>query len=534
MDRDSIEFDELDLETITPRQVRQYLKDKFVIVASNRGPVEFRKEEDGTIKAHRGAGGVVTAMSTALVATDAVWISSMRTKEDAKMAREAPGGRLAMPPDKPQYWVRYILPEKKDFKQYYSVISNSIIWPMQHYLFDVLHRPVIDESVHNAWNQGYRNINRLFAEEIIREIRSTDKKPLIFLQDYHLYLCAQYIRRKEPDVLIHHFTHCPWAQPDYFRMLPQGMRRELLQGMLGNDVLGFHTPHYVNNFLQCCREGEAVRAAVDTKRRLVRHGTQETYVRHYPISIDHEALERTASRKDVADYQARLRALAGGRKLLVRVDRVEPSKNILRGLQGYELFLRRYPAWQERVIFAVYLYPSRSDLKEYRDLQRDIEEAVEAINHEFGTEDWEPINLDIKDNYPRSVAALMEFDALLVNPVIDGMNLVCKEGAVLNRRSGVIILSVNAGAYQEMRGTVVPLNPLDVMETADAIKTALQAGERKRKTMAKSAREVVQANTSFKWFLQQMRALRRVEKQREETKRKQVGLPEMPRYEHFE
>jgi trehalose 6-phosphate synthase len=531
---ENVEFSDLDLETITPRQVRQYLKDKFVIVASNRGPVEFRRAPDGTIKAHRGAGGVVTAMSTALVATDAVWISSMRTKEDAIKAREAPNGRLAMPPDKPQYWVRYIIPDKKDFQQYYNVISNSILWPLQHYLYDVLRRPIIDESVHEAWNEGYRKVNRLFADEIVREIRSTDKKPLIFLQDYHLYLCAQYIRRKEPDVLIHHFTHCPWAQPDYFRLLPHGMRRELLQGMLANDVLGFHTPHYVNNFLQCCREGEAVRATVDSKRRTVHHGSRDIYVRHYPISIDHEALERIAQRQDVSDYQMLLRNRVGDCRLLVRVDRVEPSKNILRGLQGFEHFLRRFPEWRERVIFANFLYPSRSDLKEYRDLQHDIVEAAQAINRELGTDDWEPVYLEIADNYPRSVAALMEFDVLLVNPVADGMNLVSKEGAVLNRRNGVIILSVNAGAYQEMRGTVIPVNPLDIAETAETIKAALQTSERRRKAMARAAREVVQANTSFKWFLQQMRALRRVEKQREAGEKQKVGLPELPRYERFE
>ena len=528
------EFEELDLEAITPRQVKQYLKDKFVIVASNRGPVEFRREEDGTIKAHRGAGGVVTAMSTALVATDAIWISTMRTKEDAIMAREAPRGRMAMPPEKPQYWVKYIIPEMDDFNQYYSVISNSILWPLQHYLFDMIHRPVIDESVHEAWNNGYRKVNRLFADEIVKEIRATDKKPLVFLQDYHLLLCAQYIRRKEPDVLIHHFTHCPWAQPDYFRVLPHAMRRELLQGMLANDVLGFHTHHYVNNFLQCCREGEAIRAVVDVKRRRVRHGNREIYVRDYPISIDHDALERTAARSDVAEYQERLRTIAGDRKLMVRVDRLEPSKNILRGLQGYEHFLRSHPEWHDKVIFTNLFYPSRQELQEYRDLRREIEELAASINREFGTLDWEPVYLDIKDNYPRSIAALMEFDVLLVNPVIDGMNLVSKEGAVLNRRNGVIILSVGAGSFHEMRGTVLALNPLDTSDTAKNIHKALEMGERKRKSMAKAAREVVQANTSFKWFLQQMRALRKVEKQRGQEKQQPANMTEVPRYERIE
>lgn len=528
-----MELDELDLEAITPRQVRQYLRDKFVIVASNRGPVEFRKEADGSLKAYRGAGGVVTAMSTALVATDAVWISATRTKEDAVMAREAPRRRLAMPPERPQYWVRFIIPDKKDFQQYYDVVSNSLLWPLQHYLFDVIRNPLIDEGVHEAWNRGYRTVNRLFADEIVKEIRSTEKKPLIFLQDYHLLLCAHYIRRKEPDVLIHHFTHSPWIQPDYLRFLPQPMRRELLHGMLANDVLGFHTHHYANNFLQCCREGEAVRAAVDIKRRTVRYGGHETFVRHYPISIDHEALGRTAERPQVAERRARLRGLAGGRKLLVRVDRLEPSKNILRGLSAYELFLRTHPEWHDRVVFANFLYPSRMDLKVYRDLRREIEEMAGFINRDFGTPDWDPVHLDLEDSYPRSVAGLMEFDALLVNPVMDGMNLVAKEGAVLNARDGVIILSVTAGAYQEMRGTVLPVNPLDTAETAAAIHEALMMKERKRRNMSRSAREVTQANTSFKWFLKQMRALRRVERQREEEGLEQAGPAPLPRYERF-
>lgn len=531
---DPLKLDELDLDTVTPRQVRQYLKDKYVIVASNRGPVEFRSESDGSLKAYRGAGGVVAAMSTALVATEAVWISAARTREDAIVARQAPKNRLAMPPDKPQYWIRYIVPEKRDFHQYYNVISNSLLWPMQHYLFDVVRTPLIDDEVHEAWRNGYRKVNRLFAEEIVKEIRSTDRKPLVFLQDYHLYLCAQYIRRKEPDVLIHHFTHIPWMQPDYFRFLPQYMRRELLHGMLSADVLGFHTHFYANNFLQCCREGDAVRAAVDNKRRVVRLGSRETYVHHYPISIDHEALEKAAARPEVAERRSRLRALASGRKLLVRVDRLEPSKNILRGLSAYERFLRDHPEWQDRVIFANLLYPSREDIKVYRDLRREIEEAAMSINREFGTLDWTPVYLDIEDSYPRSVAGLMEYDALMVNPLIDGMNLVSKEGAILNARSGAIILSVNTGAYQEMRETVIPISPLDISETADAIYTALQMGERKRRSMARAAREVVQANSSFMWFLKQMRALRRVETQRAEKSREEAGPPSLPRYERFE
>jgi trehalose 6-phosphate synthase len=529
-----MELEDMDLEAITPRQVRQYLKDKFVIVASNRGPVEFRTAPDGVIKPHRGAGGVVTAMSTALVATDAVWISTAKSPEDMDMARKAPGRRLGLPPDRPQYWVRYIAPEKEDFNQYYNVISNSILWPMQHYLFDVAHKPNIDEAVHKAWSKGYRKVNQLFAEEILREIKSTDKKPLIFLQDYHLYLCAHYIRRRRPDVLIHHFTHSPWTQPDYLRFLPQGMRKELLQGMLANDVLGFHTPHYANNFLQCCREGEAVRVAVDSKRRMVRFEGREVFVKHYPISIDHDALEKLATRADVTKNRESLRAMIGDRKLLLRVDRLEPSKNILRGLCAYECFLKKHPEWQKKVIFANLLYPSREDLQDYRDLRKDTEQKAAELNRQYGSDDWEPVHLDISDDYPRSVAGLIEFDALLVNPVADGMNLVAKEGAVLNSREGLIILSVTAGAYQEMRGSVFAVNPLDIEETAQAIWKSLETTGRKRKMMAKSTNEVVEANTSFKWFLLQMRALRKVEKQRAQKLPEHADRTVTPRYESFE
>jgi trehalose 6-phosphate synthase len=529
-----MELDLSDLEAITPRQVRRYLRDKFVIVASNRGPVEFKGDGEGAIKAHRGAGGVVTAMSTALQATDAVWISVARTREDALQADCFPRRRIPMPPENPQYYLRFILPEKGKYHQYYDVISNSLLWYLNHYLFDVVRKPVIDEDMHRAWREGYREVNRLFAEEIVREIRSQDKKPLVFLQDYHLFLCAAYIRRKEPDVLVHHFTHSPWVQPDYLKFLPLPMRRELLRGMLANDVLGFHTPHYAANFLQCCRESEAIHASVDLKRRLVHFEGRNTYVRHYPISIDHEAMERIASRPEVECHRRRLRRIAGDRKLLVRVDRVELSKNILRGLLAYELFLRRYPGWHHRVVFAHLLYPSRESLKEYRDLRREIEELVHVINREFGNLDWEPVHLEIEDNYPRSVAGLMEYDVLLVNPLVDGMNLVAKEGAAINRRNGVIILSMGTGAFTEMKGAVIPLNPLDVVETAEAIAKALEMGERKRRKMAREAREVVQANTSFKWFLQQMHALRKVERDRETTVQKAAAELALPRHERFD
>ena len=511
-----MEPEKLDFDNMTPRQLRRYLQDKFVIVASNRGPLEFRRDPSGEIRARRGAGGVVTAMSTALLATDAVWISAARTPEDAEVAQARGGGRMGMPPDDPQYWVRFIRPDPEQFRLYYDVISNSLLWFMQHYMFDVPHVPVIDRETNRAWDEGYRAVNRLFAEEVVREIESTDRQPLVFLQDYHLYLCARYIRERAPHALIHHFTHSPWIQPDYFHLLPTRMRREIILGLLSCDVVGFHTPRYAANFLQCCHEGDAVRVSLNMKKRSVNYGGREVLVRHYPISVDHEALERTASRPEVEEKGRALRERLGGRRLLLRVDRIELSKNVLRGLRAYQLFLREFPRWRGQVVFAVLLYPSRESIPAYRDYRRAIEEAVDEINAEFASDGWEPVYLEIEDDYLRSVAALAEYDALMVNPVFDGMNLVAKEGAVLNRRDGVILLSVNAGAYAEMRGAVLPLNPLDIWDTAQLLDHALSMPQERRRAMALRARETVMQNTSFKWLLKQIQNLRRAEKAKQD------------------
>jgi len=511
-----VEPEKLDFDNMTPRQLRRYLQDKFVIVASNRGPVEFRREPDGEIRARRGAGGIVTAMSTALLATEAVWISPARTPEDAEMALRSEDGKLGMPPEDPQYWVKFIKPDPEQFRLYYDVISNSLLWFMQHYMFNVPEAPVIDKETNRAWDEGYRAVNRLFAEEVLREIESTDRQPLIFLQDYHLYLCARYIRERAPHALIHHFTHSPWIQPDYFHLLPARMRREILQGLLSCDVVGFHTPRYAANFLQCCHEGDAVRVSLNMKKRSVSYGGREVLVRHYPISIDHEALQRTAARPEVEEKRRRLRQWASEGILLVRVDRIEPSKNILRGLQSFRLFLRYFPQWRGRVTFAVLLYPSRESIPSYRRYRESIEEEVRKINGEFSADGWEPVRLEIEDDYLRSVAALCEYDALMVNPVFDGMNLVAKEGAVLNRRDGVILLSVNAGAYAEMKGAVLPVNPLDIWDTAQLLNHALSMPAERRRTMALRAREIVMQNTSFKWLLRQIQNLRRAERIKQE------------------
>ena len=511
-----MEPEKLDFNNMTPSQLRRYLRDKYVIIVSNRGPVEFRTDSGGEIKPFRGAGGVVTAMSTALLATDAVWISPARTAEDVAMTRDSGGARLGMPLDDPQYWVKFILPDPEQFRLYYDVISNTLLWFMQHYMWDIHNQPVIDQDIYHAWSEGYRKVNQLFAKEVAAEISTTDKKPLVFLQDYHLYLCARYIREKVPDALIHHFTHSPWCQSDYFQFLPTRMRRELLQGILSCDVVGFHTPRYAANFLQCCQDGDATQVSLNMKKRSVGFDGREVLVRSYPISIDHEALERVANRDDVIAYRKKFEDLLKGRKMILRVDRIELSKNIVRGMEAYRTFLQEFPAWRERVVNVIVLYPSRETLPAYQAYRKAIEEWAERINREFGTPDWQPLYLEIEDNYPRSVAALMEFDVLMVNPVSDGMNLVAKEGAVLNRKDGVILLSTKAGAHAEMKGAVLSLDPLDVWETAQLLDKGLSMPALRRRLMAVQAREIVMENTSFKWLLRQIQNLRRVEKAKED------------------
>ena len=486
--------------------LRPYLADKHLIIAANRGPVIFREDEDGVIRAHRGGGGLVSAMEAALQATEATWLASARTKEDEQALEQAEDGRIGIPVDNPHYYVRLLPIEHQTYLWFYNTVSNRLLWFLQHYLWDLSMSPDITDEVHYAWANAYREVNKEFAHAVLDEAQQTEKKPIVLLQDYHLYLCGGYIKEERPDLLIHHFSHCPWVEPDYVRLLPEYMRNEIISGLLACDVVGFHIKRYAQNFLWCCEE--LLGAEVDFSKSEVMHGDKRTLVRHYPISIEYERLEDQATTPEVERYRKQIRTFAGKKKLILRVDRIELSKNIVRGLRSYRAFLTHYPRYQGKVVFLVLLYPSRGGLSEYRNYEAAILREAAEINDRFGIRGWQPVQVSVEDNFPQSLAGYREYDVLQVNPLFDGMNLVCKEGSILNQRNGVLILSENAGAYDELKEGAISVSPLDIEEGAEALHKALDMGERERKKRAELLKQAIRSNTSATWLARQIESIR--------------------------
>ena len=279
------------------------------------------------------------------------------------------------------------------------------------------------------------------------------------------------MRRARPDVFLHHFVHIPWTQSDAWRVLPRSIREELYCGLLANDIIGFHTSSYRRNFLQCCRD--LMDLEVDFEAGVVHFEDREVWVRNYPLPIDAKALFRRAPRPTAWREQEEELLRRRRDHLILRVDRADLSKNVLRGFSSFDLFLEQHPEFRERVTFIAQLMPSRTDVPEYAEYLERIEALVAVVNHRHGTPDWMPIQLKLRDDLEEAVAAYKHYDVLLVNAMFDGMNLVAKEGPMVNERDGVSILSENTGAHEELGEYALSVNPFDIQALADSIHAAL-------------------------------------------------------------
>jgi trehalose 6-phosphate synthase len=269
---------------------------------------------------------------------------------------------------------------------------------------------------------------------------------------------------------------------------------------LANDIVAFHTSHYVDNFLRCC--ADLLDLEVDARRGAVLLGDREVWVRAYPVSIDPAMLRGPAEDRRVLSEERELLARRRDH-LLVRVDRLDLSKNIIRGFLAFDRFLDLHPEFRERITFLALLQPSREDVEEYIEYRARVLRTVEQVNTKQGTTDWMPIDLRIQDNFPATLAAYRNYDALMVNAIFDGMNLVAKEGAIVNRRDGVLILSENTGAFEELSAFCVPVNPFDIEEQAQAIHRALTMPAPERGALAGQIRAVVARNSIDKWIAAQ-------------------------------
>jgi trehalose 6-phosphate synthase len=467
-----------------------------LVVASNRGPVQFEVDDDGNLSSGRGAGGMVTALGPALAGQAGTWVAAAISEGDRAAARRvARSGRLrTVELAQGAVRLRSLVFDPREYQSYYNRVSNRTIWFLHHYLFDVPRHPRFDRGFRVAW-QHYETVNRAFAAACGDE---ADQGGEVFVQDYHLALVPALLRERRPDLHIAHFTHCPWAEPGYFLMLPDRVGGAILEGMLGADLLGFLVPRWTRNFLHCCLDAGY---QVDLDGGTVRTGDGRTVlVRTYPLGVDGDALRERAAKPDVMAQGRVVGEQARGRSLIVRVDRMELTKNILRGLEGYGTFLERNPRARGRVVHYALAYASRRDLPEYQAYTAEVKHAAEAINERFRTRTWEPVVLELKDNYPRALAAMTAADVLIVNPVWDGMNLVAKEGPTVSRRDQVLILSRNAGAADDLGEGALLVNPFDTAELAEAIATAVAMPPEERAKRAALLREGAVALPPQEWF----------------------------------
>jgi trehalose 6-phosphate synthase len=477
-----------------------------LVVASNRGPVQFDLDEDGNLHPGRGSGGMVAALGPALAGQGGTWVAAAVTEGDRVAARRAgrTGGRRRIDLLAGPVQLRSLVIDPREYQAYYNRVSNRTIWFLQHYLFDVPRHPRFDRSFRLAW-KSYQSVNQAFANACDDEV---DQGGHVFLQDYHLCLAPSMLRARRADIGIGHFTHCPWADPGHFAMLPNAVSTELLEGMLGADLLGFLVPRWARNFLRCCQDAGY---EVDRARATVRSADgRQVYVRAYPLGIDADDLRaRIASPGTQAKLRA-LRELASRRKLIVRVDRMELSKNILRGLEGYAIFLEQNPRARQRVVHFVLAYASRRDLPEYQSYTAEVKQAAEAINERFRTRTWEPVVLELRDDYPRALAAMAVADVLVVNPVWDGMNLVAKEGPTVSQRDTVLVLSRNAGAADDLADGAILVNPFDTAELAEALAVAIAMPADERAKRAERLREGASALPPQDWFSRQREDLEKL------------------------
>ncbi|TMJ95441.1 MAG: trehalose-6-phosphate synthase [Actinobacteria bacterium] len=475
-----------------------------LIVVSNRGPVAFSRDTDGERVARRGGGGLVTALRSLVAYHDVTWIASAMSDEDRAVAGEADGEAIEeRAGDGSPYRLRLVAHDPRAYDWYYNVVSNPVLWFAQHYLWGLASSPDVDEGLHHAWNEGYLAVNRSFADIVVSELER-DPAAAVFFHDYHLYVAPALVRERVPDATLAHFVHIPWPQSDYWRVLPESIRRAVHEGVLANDVVSFHTSRWRRNFLRAAEE--IVGADVDPGAQEARFGERVVSACACPISVDPAEFEELAASDGVRAEEARLEARRP-EFLILRVDRTDPSKNIVRGFRAFARYLEGHPEMHGRVGMLALLDPSRQDIPEYAEYLGAVQRAVRVLNDRFQSDGWTPVDLVIEDNFMQSVAAYKQYDVLLVNAIFDGLNLVAKEAPLVNERDGVLILSENAGAHEELEPWVLTVNPFDIAGQADAIDRALTMAAEERRERIEAIRAHVREQDISAWIDSQLQDL---------------------------
>lgn len=449
-------------------------------VLSNRGPVSFFRD-DGRLVPRRGAGGLVATLGPGVEQHGALWLATAISDDDREAATagiiEVDGLRL-----------RSLVLDQDQYRMYYDVIANQTLWFLHHGLWDLPRRPRFDRRWWEAW-QAFAAVNYQFALSAAEEVADG---ATVLIQDYQLALVGGELAHLRPDVRTAAFMHTPFCTPQELHTLPSEVAGALLIGLAQAGACGFHSPRWAAAFETCCREwlGQAPRTFVS------------------PAASD-AADVRAVAGSEACERELRwLEDHVGDRQLIVRVDRIELSKNLLRGFHAFDDLLEQHRDLRGQVVFGAFVYPSREGLAEYLSYRQELEALVRHINQKWATAGWIPILLDTIDNYPRSVAALRRYDVLFVNPIRDGLNLVAKEGPLVNERDGVVALSQTAGVWDELGQHAVEVHPFDIASTSDALAVALRLPADERASRAAALRRASLSRTPLDWFGDQLAAAR--------------------------
>lgn len=481
-----------------------------LIFVTNRGPIEHSLGPDGTPQAERGAGGVVSGLLCAASGRTVSWISLAMTDADRAIATQLDGGALESPAGLETLTSRLVPVAELTYRRHYDGISNRMLWFAQHGLRHA--HPASLAIMRRDWETGYVPVNQAVADAVVAELGARGVATPVLIHDYHLYLAPAMVRAAVPQARLLHFVHIPWPAPDAWVGMPLDLLRAVYEGLAANDVIGFQTPRDARNFLLGARRFLPGAVITHDPDEIYWNG-RRTLVRDYPIALTPAAVVEAANEPDAIERARELLdglGLEQGRKLLMRVDRVEPTKNIVRGFQAYERVLADHPELRERVVFLALLVPSREGMPEYRQYAEHVRAAIERVNARFGTPGWQPIVAVFGNDHKRALACLREYDALLVNPLADGMNLVVKEGGLVNRRDGAIILSTRAGAHVQLQGGVLSVAPEDVRATAEALYAALTLPSAAQAMLATRVRSVLAQEDAAKWLRRQLSDLMRV------------------------
>ena len=467
-----------------------------LLVASNRGPLTVVAGEQGDEdEVRRGGGGLVSGMQAALAAAgDAVWVSAAMNDRERVLARRSPGGQISEVPFVAEalhgeFDVRMLPIDGQTFRNAYNGVANSTLWFVLHRLYDLPTQPAFDAGWRRQW-ASYVRFNQAFADALAE---AAAPEAHVMVQDYHLFLVPRMLRQQRDDLRIGFFTHTPWVNPSDFGIMPDDVAYELVDGMLGADVIGFHTERWAGLFRE-------------TAERYCGQAGDHSAV--FPLGVDRDEMRRLAHRPVVDSALRVLDDVVGDRLLIGRVDRTELSKNVYRGLLAYRELLRTRPEWRNRVVHAVYNNPSREDVPAYREYTARIERLAEEIVDEFATDDWMPLVFDIGDDYPAALAIMRRCDVVFVNSVRDGMNLVVLEGIVLSEHEPSVVLSRETGAAELLGDDAIQVNPFDVSGTAQALVEALIMPERERAARAARMREAAVRLPPTEWFQAQLDAVK--------------------------